>query len=80
MLAITESSVPLTPLALGTLLKARMKREKIEAYHRQMLYLGVKLKYKQLTSPDEYAKELMEIKRKPKPKEEIISDIIAKLS
>ena len=79
ILAITESAVPLSTRALGTLLKARYKRERLETHKAELVYLLVKRHYKGVTSPSEAVEMLFDPKTKPKSASQIRRDLIAKL-
>ena len=79
ILALTESTVPLSVRSLGTLLIARMKQEKLMIYGQHLLYLDVKRHYKGVTEPKDFCEELFSPKREQKPDNDIIPDLIKRL-
>ena len=79
MLALTESAVPLSARALGSLLVARLKRERIESYKSELTYLLVKRQYRGVESPAEVAERIYKPPTKPKAAKQIIADILQKL-
>ena len=79
MLALTESHAPLSVRALGNLLVARLKRERLETYQSELMYLLVKRQYRGVESPAELAERVYKPPTKPKPAKQIIADIKRKL-
>lgn len=79
ILAITESTTPLTVHSLGMLLRARLRRERAENYWHDLLYLLAKPHYEGLTPASDAAMEIMKPPGKPKTAGDVISDIRRKL-
>ena len=79
-MALTESAVPLSVQSLGTLLKARHKREKIENYKTELLYLLTKTRYEGITPPNEFVNELYYGQRQKKDDVKIVDNLIKKLT
>lgn len=79
ILALTESTVPLSVRALGLLLVARLKRERLDTYQAEMTYLLVKRYYKGVDAPSEVAERVYKPPTKPKPAKQIVADIKRKL-
>lgn len=58
---------------------ARFKREKVQAYQSELVYLMVKRHYTGVTAPSEFADKVWKPPVKRKPDREIVSDLISKL-
>ena len=79
MLALTESTIPLSVRALNSMLVARARRDRLALYRDELIYYDVKRHYRGVTSPTDVYKKLMEQERIDKPASQIISDILRKL-
>lgn len=64
---------------LWWLLKARYKREKVEAYNSELLYLLVKMHYDGVKAPNQFIDDIWNGKRTQKPDKEIIPNLLKKL-
>ena len=80
ILALTESAVPLSVQSLGTLLRARHKREKIANYNTELLYLLAKTRYEGITPPNEFVNELYYGQRQKESDGKIVDGLIKKLA
>ena len=79
ILALAESHIPLSMRTLGSLLVARLKRERMESYQSQLTYLLVKRSFPDVAPPHEYAEKIMKTQPKPKSAKQIIGGVLKKL-
>lgn len=79
MLLLTESTIPLSMTAISGALAARARRERMDLYRTELLYLDVKRHYKGLDKPVDIMHRIMDDERKSKPAEKVIADILKKL-
>lgn len=79
ILAITESTTPLTVRSLGTLLRARAKTERVENYSRDLVYMLAKHYYDGLPVPSEVVAETMKPPAKPPTARDVIDGVRRKL-
>lgn len=79
ILALTESAVPLSVRSLAGMLKARARRDRLDLYRTELIYLDIKRHYKGLDKPTEIAARLMDQEHMAKPVKQIIADILRKL-
>ena len=58
---------------------ARARRERLDLYRDELIYLLVKRHYQGVTTPTEMSEKLMKPSRRPKPAKKVIADVIRKL-
>lgn len=64
---------------VGAVVKARFKRERVEVYRSELLYLLVKRHYRGVTEPAKLVNTTMMDARKHEPDKNIIKGLIDKL-
>lgn len=81
ILALTESTIPLNFRTIGPVLRARFKRERVEIYNADLVYLLVKRYYENVDAPGEHADKVMMPKADANPQKDgsIIDNLIKKL-
>lgn len=66
--------------SLGVLLQARFKREKIENYKTELIYLLAKTRFDGITPPNEFVNEIYYGQRQKKADVKIVDNLIKKLT
>lgn len=79
ILLLTESTIPLSIRGISGALQARARRERLDLYKTELLYLDAKRHYKGLEKPTEVAERIMNQQHKDKPVKQVIADILKKL-